>query len=241
MVLRLNNRLIQKAVNALKETAYDKNKKVIKKMFELPSSRCPVLLRLRVIDSFYSTNFRMRQFGFEDLAEAIEKIGSDNDIRRRLEKIITECTLSADRDILELFKCNNWGAIRKNGRKTGHGQSLISKYFYFLSGYRFPIYDSLVREGLYDWEESYPENFSDLLPKLSELRKIYKTTYDHLDQFFWLWGKIKYKSYSLVVNDKRVYLEIEGKNKEQVLKILKRNKWYSKLNIFIRAISDIKD
>ena len=235
MGLKLNKSLIKKAVDALKGTAYEKNKEIIRKMFDLPPSKCPVILRLRVIDSFYSTNFIRRQLGFEELAQAIENLGSDNDVKNRLRSVVKNNCLSIDEGIQELFTREDWGAIRKDGRKAGHGRSLISKYFYFLSGFNFPIYDSLVNEGLEDLDGHYPKDFSDLLARLSELKKTYRTTYDHLDQFLWLWGKTYYGTYSLLVDDKEMYKCIEGKTRAVVCEILRRHHKYTNLEIFIRA------
>ena len=105
--------------------------------------------------------------------------------------------------------------IDKKGKSKGVAKSLISKYFYFLLDYEFPIYDSLVK----DYLPKINKRYSILNYKLSTDTKDYFTyvssfntkssieSYNRLDNLCWLYGKVSKGSFSLLI-DKDKYLSL---------------------------------
>src|SRR5690606_32084798 len=103
-----------------------------------------VILRLTVIDSYYSTQMNKRIFGIEDIANKIEEFKTDDFLKKQCEIFLDNPTKS-NSDISRLFE-DKFG-IHKNGNESGQAASLISKYLYFLMDYKFPIFDSLAIES----------------------------------------------------------------------------------------------
>jgi hypothetical protein len=183
----------------LKDCPYATQKGEIVKLFENTKnkSKKDILLRLIVIDSCYSTNMSRRLFGFEELTDLILKIDS------KLTKNINTCKFVESN--FEILKQSI--GINKKGDKKGHAFSLITKYIYFRTHFNFPIYDKLVfeelrREGLV----RYPQNPSVLFfEKLVEIKDKYAVSFDNLDKYFWVCGKIRRGSLSLLISDANSY------------------------------------
>lgn len=190
-----------------KDTDYLKSKNIISTIFNKKwGNRLETIkFRLTIIDNFYSTQMNKRFFGIDDLAYELNKF-SDKELRIMCKKYLESET--KNNEISELIK-SSYG-IHKLGKDGGRAGSLISKYLFFLSGFEFPIYDSLVKISY-----GYIKNkYSDLdIPKLdskcgdSYFNKIIKLktesgieTYDKLDNLLWLIGKITNGSLSLIIN-----------------------------------------
>jgi len=203
------------------DTGYSKGKKIISDIFEKDIKETPsdtVIFRLTVIDNYYSTQMKMRLFGIKEIADKILEISKDDkDLSGRFTKFIRNIDNSEEK-ILSLFedKYGYW----KTGKEYGISPSIISKYAYFLTGYRFPIYDNLVKESYNDIKEkldkgneleslSKGQGYDELYFKnVSRLNKISGINdFDKLDMLLWLMGKINYGSFSLIL-DKNEYLEL---------------------------------
>lgn len=92
------------------------------------------------------------------------------------------------------------------GKKEKKAVSLISKYLYFLTGYQFPIYDSLVKIAYpkvikeYNIETGYSkitdDNFVKALSRLNQLSGI--KDFEKLDNYLWYSQKFENNSFSLI-------------------------------------------
>ena len=184
----------------LKDCPYEMYKTEIRELFEKTSNtkKDDILLRLIVIDSCYSTNMNKRLFGFEELAELLletEPLFSEKDVLTIIEKYLNEEYL------LKPI------GIDKKGKDKGHSFSLISKYLFFRTNFQFPIFDSLVFRELKEENlikgKQYPtlEYFKILM----NLKSDYKKTIDELDQYFWVCGKVRKGSLSLLISDEEKY------------------------------------
>jgi len=208
-------------------TDYTESKKLIHSFFKNKEENLAlekIKLRLTIIDSIYSTNMNRRLFGINELALEILKISQDND-NKLIEKIKT--FLSEPNNEKEIYNIllKQFG-IDKTGRSKGHATSLISKYFYFLLDFQFPIYDSLVKDNLPIINDKMPcmeklnlkngqiKYFIDVI-EFNKKSKI--NNFNKLDNMCWLFGKIKKGSFSLIIKkDKYLNLikDIDLKNKK---------------------------
>lgn len=207
-----------------------------------------VKLRLAIIDGFYSTNMNKRYYGIEDIASKIkEKFTSDEKFKDEIKKFL-ENPDSPNKEIVNLIE-NDYG-IHKNNSNAGRATSLLTKYIYFLSGYNFPIRDTLVVES-YPKIVLYLNNQKKLnlnkqlnkdnickfvlnMKKLNEEAEIF--SFDRLDNLLWLIGKINNGNLSLIINKKNYKKMIEmfglqnSKNKNINKEIRKKLKNDKKLN-----------
>ena len=125
-----------------KNLEYQKSKRLISKVFEEENNNTfeTTYLRLTVIDSFYATQMSKRLYGLHDLAVSLD---SKSDMEW---KDIANSFVSNPEDekneIAVLMK-DTFG-FEKDAKNKKKAISLISKYFYFLTNYNFPIYDSLA-------------------------------------------------------------------------------------------------
>lgn len=202
-----------------KDTDYLKSKNIILKIFNRKwGNRFETIkFRLTIIDNFYSTQMNKRFFGIDDLAETLKNY-SDNDLRLKCEEYLEGDDKS--NEIQNLFEYSY--GIHKLGKDGGKAGSLISKYLYFLTNYKFPIYDSLVKISYKYIQNKYTHlNIPNMKSKfgksyfenIKEFKKISKIdTYDKLDNLLWLIGKITNGSLSLILNKKR-YLKLVSKLK----------------------------
>jgi len=138
---------IKLAPKILENTSYKWAKEIISEMFKIQRKNYleTIFFRLTIIDSYYATQMNKRLYGIEDLANKIEKLGMDKRINKRLEDYIAH-GFENDKEIKDLFECKKIG-IDKTGEDFGGAMSLISKYFYFVTDYKFPIYDSLAKKS----------------------------------------------------------------------------------------------
>ena len=221
-----------------KSNDYIKSKKLIYSFFEIKEKSLTlekVKLRLTIIDSIYSTNMSRRLFGINELANKILDLSELND-DILIAKINTFISNPSTKDEISKIFLEPFG-IDKKGKPNGHATSLISKYFYFLVEFQFPIYDSLVKDNLptinkkiYAVEDLILDKdrikyFQDIIEfnKKSQINDFNK-----LDNMCWLFGKINRGSFSLIL-EKKQYLdlikpiELTGKKSEQVDKAIKEH------------------
>ena len=139
---------LSKDYGTLQSATYKDQKVLISALFD--SSRGYnsgiIMLRLVVIDSLYSTNASYSYFSFEEMAEKIYNLGSEEDAQRYFYQIA-----KGDEDKYNLFK-EAYG-IQKNLSEGSKQMSLLSKYAYYALYNQkqyplgFPIYDSLALDA----------------------------------------------------------------------------------------------
>ena len=183
------------------DNPYSVNKKMISDVFKKCESN---KVRLTIIDSLYSTNMSLRYFGIQDIADDLDSIGGDTSIIEESRKFLTK----QENRLSELF-AKKYG-IHKNGAEAGVAISLLSKYLYYVSGYNFPIYDSIVNKNIdklygYFADKRFSRGIS-LFDKIQQFSKEWDLSYDQIDNTIWLYGKISMESISLLVN-KNKYLQ----------------------------------
>lgn len=211
---------VKLAKNILNNSPYGTQKDKLKELFNDTKNedRGDVLLRLIVIDSCYSTNMNKRLFGFKELTEFIVK-----EIEPKIKDDFDAHTFIVDN--FSLLKDKKIG-IDKNGVSKGHAFSLITKYLFFRTGFNFPIFDSLVFIELTKQDQDLRLPVRPLLKyfeKLNIWKKKYGMTWDDLDQYFWVCGKVRKGSFSLLLNDKESY-----NNLLDILNIIQDSKLESK-------------
>lgn len=206
--------------NADESSSYAFDKKAIAMIFKTLPKESPkstydnTLVELTVIDSLYSTQMGRRYYGLEELARMLADLqASKDDLRESFIKLAAGKIKSEDKlfehDKKNLFT-EKYG-IGKDGSDKGTAVSLISKYAYFLTDYKFPIYDSIARE-------MYPRiwkycGFKEHCPSAVELasldgfikginslmNKLSIKSYDTMDRLLWTVGKIMRGNLSLIL------------------------------------------
>ena len=201
---------------------FSADKQAIINIFEKTnaSNTADVLLRVTVIDSMYSTQMNRRYYALDELSEKLVHLHPSKELFK-------EFLTTYDADLFNGDGFNLWGekyGIGKKGEEKGVAVSLISKYAYFETEFKFPIYDSIACE-------MYPRiwkycGWKDKTPKLWVLNNEQQTdgektivvfvkaidelinrlggniSYDHLDRLLWFTGKIYRGNLSLVVSRK---------------------------------------
>lgn len=198
-LLKYSN-LAQSILN--QETRYQANKKIIQDIFKTPSVtfKDTIQFRLTVIDSYYSTQMSKRLYGVEDIANELVKY-SDEVLKLEIAKFLENPTEGI---ILELFT-QTYG-FDKEGKNTKKAISLLSKYFYFLSECKFPIYDTLgkvsynlLKDNDYITSQALTDdNYFELMIALNQSSTI--KDFEKLDNLLWLLGKIKEGSFSILMD-----------------------------------------
>lgn len=228
-VLKYENSSVDGANETSEEQqfSYVQQRAMINKIFATTSgdnyNTQSIMLRLIVIDSLYSTNAAYSYFSFEEMANAIKKLGKEEKAAEYFNSIAT-----GGNDEKNLFS-KNYG-IRKNLKNGSKQMSLMSKYAYYVllqnpSDYPlgFPIYDSLAikmypevckkfgispkfTKGAVDNNKLEIEKY---ISALNELRgaifgndELYEDfqQYDLLDAYLWRMGKLDEGNYSLLFN-----------------------------------------
>jgi hypothetical protein len=210
------NEMADLAQSILNEnTGYSRNKRIIKELF---NNSTDIELRLRVIDSMYSTQMSKRLFGIDDIARAINVINglfNENCDKAIRQEIINTLNGNDSTIITELLQ-STYGRSKLEDRGV-KATSLISKYLYFVNNSEFPIYDSLVKDS-YRLFQIGTINEGNFIEKLRELNKNSRIkSYDKLDQFLWLAGKLKKGSLSLILDKKKYRSLIDAVGVEWIL------------------------
>ncbi|MDR1933968.1 MAG: hypothetical protein LBQ57_14240 [Spirochaetales bacterium] len=187
---------------------YARNKAIISQFFR---SSCAVEykeeVRLILIDSLYSTNVAAKRlFGIGDIAEKLRRtFANDAGLKKNASQWI-ESGFDDGSPLYDLF-AEDYG-IDKSGEVGKGAYSLLSKYLYFATDYAFPIYDALGAKHYYLAKKKNVLNFQARFRILQEIMRKYGVdSFDSLDNFFWLYGKISAGSLSLVLN-KAKYIEL---------------------------------
>lgn len=248
-----------------KNDGYLNAREIIDNLFEPINSdkqleKETVFTRLCVLDSLYATQMGKRLYGLQDLAKNILEFGgsTDNQLNDKLKNYkdyVRTQSPAAENDyksILDLFD-TKYG-IKTNEKaednydeedeknKVAHAHSLISKYFYFVSGHKFPIYDRLVKNNISDVLNALPEDKKSFnkswenkkaSPKkddkqgtdkkillLNAIIKFFENENDdaifsRFDNLLWLFGKIREYSFASFVT-KETYMKILKVSKEDI-------------------------
>jgi len=187
--------------------------------------RQKIKARLTLIDSYYSTNVRSRRNdGIDDIVKSIYKIANSDD---ELRKLFIDFIRSPNKKhkVGKLFiKTFGW---QKSNLKGIKAISLISKYGYFLTQYKFPIVDKYVRKyhtRILKYFKSQDEYQKIKLPNSDPDLSIFQrisilnspiNNYEKLDNLLWLTGKIADGNYSLILNKKKHKILVKRINKAE--------------------------
>lgn len=219
--LIVTNELNGESMNNLSEAQYFNQRAIINSIFSSEDySIGVIILRLTVIDSLYSTNASYSYFSFDEMAQAIWKLGSRKDAREFFADIVR-----GKNNGQALFD-KKYG-IRKNLDDGGMQNSLLSKYAYYEllqdKNYHlgFPIYDSLAREmcpktyksitggKLSSFSDESTPKIKDYVDNLNTLRdKLFGNEdlfmgfqqFDILDAYLWRMGKFNGGNLSLLLD-----------------------------------------
>ena len=197
-------------------SGYSLGKSTILKVFKATNNYTQedLLARLTLIDSTYSTQMGRRYYGLEELAAALLSVHS----KKHIKSAFLDFLKDKDMKPFELGKKTNlftekYG-IGKNGEDKGGAVSLISKYAYFETEFKFPIYDSIVREmypriwnycgfpksEMLEFKYNDMTSFVEMINlMISKLNSTY-VNYDSLDRILWYVGKIYRGNLSLVLS-----------------------------------------
>ena len=215
----LNNIFAKLKAAEQDNSGYSLSKATILKVFDATKTYTTedILARLTLIDSMYSTQMSRRYYGLEELAVALADVHN----RKNLEEAFLDFLKDKD---LKPFELRNSKKVRtnlfiekygigKNGEDKGKAVSLISKYAYFETEFRFPIYDSIVREmypriwNYCGFKEKILEikandmvSFIEAIDLLIRQLDCTDVTYDTLDRVLWYVGKIYRGNLSLVLS-----------------------------------------
>ncbi len=198
-------------------SGYSLNKATILKVFKATNTYTTddILARLTLIDSMYSTQMSRRYYGLEELAKVLAEINQNKPLEKAFIGFLKD--KSYDPFVIKGKKTNLFSekyGIGKNGEDKGQAVSLISKYAYFETEFRFPIYDSIVREMYpriwnycgFPQSEMLEFKYNDMIrfveminSMISKLNSTY-VNYDSLDRVLWYVGKIYRGNLSLVLS-----------------------------------------
>jgi len=123
------------------ESRYNSNKTIISSLFNNAIEKGNIEAiknRLTIIDSYYSTQMNKRLYGIEEISEQLCQF-SDKELRIEVETFLEDPSQGT---LLYLFNLRY--GLNKEGKSEKKSISLLSKYFYFLNNFNFPIYDSLA-------------------------------------------------------------------------------------------------
>lgn len=200
-------------------SGYSLGKATILKVFNATNSYTTedILARLTLIDSMYSTQMSRRYYGLEELAKVLTEINQNKPLEKAFMDFLQD--KSYNPFIIKGKKTNLFSekyGIGKNGEDKGQAVSLISKYAYFETKFKFPIYDSIVREmyprvwnycgfpksEMLEFKYNDMTSFVEMINlMISKFNSTY-VNYDSLDRVLWYVGKIYRGNLSLVLSRK---------------------------------------
>ena len=261
-------------------SGYSANKAAIMRIFAKtkPDDKTDILARLALLDSMYSTQMTKRYYGLEELADALYLVGTDSidngvlkdkTIRERFIQLLNDNDLhkqfmydkskSIDKDcangnVVNLFS-EKYG-IDKEGEDKGTALSLITKYAYFETRFKFPIYESIVKE-MYPLivrycdfninNKEFDETIMSFLKAIKLLRNkvaynVCSLSFDDLDCMLWTVGKILRGNMSLVfsMDQYKKYgkdFNIRCWSKEQIESAFKENTYLLQFMLFAKELS----
>lgn len=218
---------LSKYGGVLQSATYNDQKTLISALFDssMGYNTGIIMLRLVVIDSLYSTNAAYSYFSFEEMAQKIYDLGSEDDARKYF---YTIATLSEIGDSQKLFE-EPFG-IQKNLSEGSKQMSLLSKYAYYAlfnqKNYPlgFPIYDSLALDAyptvckILDIVQrtDIANNIRNYIKALDEVRQVLFDNnnlflgkyqqFDILDAYLWRMGKFSGGNLSLLL-ERNDYVE----------------------------------
>lgn len=234
-------RELLEGASSMQQATYNDQRTLIKSFFSGKEYGLGIVTtRLVVIDSLYSTNAAYSYFSFEEMAEKICALGSEDKARDYFYKVAL-----TGKDEKKFF-CEAYG-IQKNLSEGSKQMSLLSKYAYYsLIGHSdkyplgFPIYDSLAKEAyptvckmlgitpkhklssletpeIGEYIECLQQIREELFGKSTSLFYGFQQ-YDILDAYLWRMGKFESGNLSLLLgrNDYVKFvqkLELQAKNK----------------------------
>lgn len=204
------------------ESGYSLGKSTILKVFKATDgySHEDILARLTLIDSMYSTQMSRRYYGLEELAVALADVHNGKNLEEAFldflkDKNLKPFELRNSKKVKTNLFIEKYG-IGKNGEDKGSAVSLISKYAYFETKFKFPIYDSIVREmyprvwnycgfpqsEMLEFKYNDMTSFVEMINlMISKFNSTY-VNYDSLDRVLWYVGKIYRGNLSLVLSRK---------------------------------------
>lgn len=212
----LNNIFAKLKAAEQDNSGYSLSKATILKVFDATKTYTTedILARLTLIDSMYSTQMSRRYYGLEELAKVLAEINQNKPLEKAFIDFLKD--KSYDPFVIKGKKTNLFSekyGIGKNGEDKGQAVSLISKYAYFETEFRFPIYDSIVREmypriwNYCGFKEKMLEikandmvSFIEAIDLLIRQLDCTDVTYDTLDRVLWYVGKIYRGNLSLVLS-----------------------------------------
>lgn len=235
------------------ENGFSQDKNAIDIIFDNTSSndKAGVLARLTIIDSLYSTQMSRRYYGLDELAESLVLLSTQQN--KSIVDLFLDFAKNQDTSSFNFSKEENGRVIPtnlfdekygigKDGSDKGIAISLISKYAYFVTKKRFPIYDSIACE-IYPLLWVYCGFAKKDQPKLiarikgsqainaSETMHTYvsainilieklggEISYDHLDRLLWFTGKIRRGNLSLVLSREQFDNCLEYSRKNHLFK-----------------------
>ena len=247
------------------DSGFSADKEAILKVFEHTKNETKedILVRLTLIDSMYSTQMSRRYYALDELADFLVKLSDGK--QGKLKQMFLDFAKDPEKH-LSLFnftfntpvKNGKQGKIEKNlfaesygigkdGSDKGVAISLISKYAYFETEYKFPIYDSIACE-MYPmvWhhcgfdKKSMPKlihskdgkvvgditliEYTKAINLLIKKLDCKELNYDLLDRFLWFVGKIRRGNLSLVLSREEYDLTMELYPAHTVATVLKNGK-----------------
>lgn len=216
------------------DSGFSTDKDAIQKIFEVTVGdgaqikKSDILIRLTLIDSMYSTQMGRRYYALEELADVLDIVSVNNG---GLKQLFMDFAKDPENNISKFdYQLGNktsnlWSecyGIGKDGSEKGIAISLISKYAYFETGFKFPIYDSIacemypvvwkksgfdgkspkileyINNGKIDGKQTIV-NFIKAINLLIENINHPKLNYDLLDRYLWYVGKIRRGNLSLIL------------------------------------------
>ncbi len=180
-------------------TPYSFNKQMIQRVFTEPFREFDqykrVYLRLTVIDAYYTTNATKHHYNIEEIANSLARYNDDN-LKSKFANFISNPTNNH-----EIFLILD-GQYGINQAGPSRCTSLISKYAYFLTDLKFPIYDGNAREslntlkkaGFFDQIGNNWNNGNNILNfffNISHVNDQYFNDFDLLDNLLWLIKEVR--------------------------------------------------
>lgn len=199
--------LIKKSSEFLKTSSLQTTKNTIKEIFENKEIFKSVLF----LDFMYSTNLSKNKYAIDDIVKYIK-----SEKFKKLSENIWEDTF------IEISKLKFWLWNKK-------AISFFSKYFFYLTDFKFPIYDSLViKSSKTIFNIKITEN--NFYSKLYHLTSSFWVSFEELDWFLWLFWKIKKWSFTTFLS-KNEFIKLDDfyKKENKDLKLLDFEKILDKL------------